>query len=223
MKVLLVDDDALVTSGIAIILKAKAKHLGLVIEIVGIGRDGREAIQLYETHEPDVVLMDIRMPHMLGIEAGKIIQAKYPDARIIYLTTFLEDEYIIEALRSGAKGYLLKTDYESLLPAIEAVEQGHRVFGNEIIEKIPAYLDMMGQTSIEASKREPIDPRLSERDHELIYWVAQGLNNKEIANMMHFSEGTIRNYLSDILVKLGVRDRTQLAIYYFKHVDRNRM
>ncbi|OYQ65971.1 response regulator transcription factor [Aerococcus sp. 1KP-2016] len=218
MKILLVDDDALVTSGIAIILKAKAKEWGLQIDTVGIGRDGNEAIRLYGTHVPDVVLMDIRMPNMLGIEAGKIIQAKYPDARIIYLTTFLEDDYIIEALRSGAKGYLLKTDYEALLPAIEAVEQGHRVFGDEIIEKMPTYLDMAEHTAA-ASKLAPLDPRLSEKDHELIYWVAQGMNNKEIANMMHFSEGTIRNYISEILEKLGVRDRTQLAIYYFKHVD----
>lgn len=215
MKVLLVDDDSLVTSGIEIILKAKSQSQETSVSIVAIGSNGEEAIQLYDQFKPDIVLMDIRMPVLSGIEAGKAIMEQDPDARIIYLTTFLEDEYIIDALKYGAKGYLLKTDFESLVPAMNAVMRGQRVFGDEIVAKIPGYLE---QDKIE-KRADPLIAELSEKDHELIYWVAQGLNNKEIAEKMHFSEGTIRNYLSEILDKLSIRDRTQLAIYYFKNIE----
>lgn len=215
MKILLVDDDLLVTSGIEIILKGKAADLGYDLDIVGIASHGKEAVDLYQQFHPDIVLMDIRMPVMTGIEAGKEILAKDPDARIIYLTTFLQDEYIIDALKYGAKGYLLKTDYESLIPAIEAVMKGQRVFGDEIVAKIPSYLEQ----DKTVKKANPLVAQLSEKERDLIYWVAQGLNNKEIAQEMHFSEGTIRNYLSEILDKLAIRDRTQLAIYYFKNIE----
>lgn len=215
MKILLVDDDLLVTSGIEIILKGKAADLGYDLDIVGIASHGEEAVDLYQQFHPDIVLMDIRMPVMTGIEAGKEILAKDPDARIIYLTTFLQDEYIIDALKYGAKGYLLKTDYESLIPAIEAVMKGQRVFGDEIVAKIPSYLEQ----DKTVKKANPLVAQLSEKERDLIYWVAQGLNNKEIAQEMHFSEGTIRNYLSEILDKLVIRDRTQLAIYYFKNIE----
>lgn len=215
MKILLVDDDLLVTSGIEIILKGKAADLGYDLDIVGISSHGEEAVDLYQQFHPDIVLMDIRMPVMTGIEAGKEILAKDPDARIIYLTTFLQDEYIIDALKYGAKGYLLKTDYESLIPAIEAVMKGQRVFGDEIVAKIPSYLEQ----DKTVKKANPLVAQLSEKERDLIYWVAQGLNNKEIAQEMHFSEGTIRNYLSEILDKLAIRDRTQLAIYYFKNIE----
>ncbi|WP_016896834.1 response regulator [Aerococcus viridans] len=215
MKILLVDDDLLVTSGIEIILKGKAADLGYDLDIVGIASHGEEAVDLYQQFHPDIVLMDIRMPVMTGIEAGKEILAKDPDARIIYLTTFLQDEYIIDALKYGAKGYLLKTDYESLIPAIEAVMKGQRVFGDEIVAKIPSYLEQ----DKTVKKANPLVAQLSEKERDLIYWVVQGLNNKEIAQEMHFSEGTIRNYLSEILDKLAIRDRTQLAIYYFKNIE----
>ncbi len=215
MKILLVDDDLLVTSGIEIILKGKAADLGYDLDIVGIASHGEGAVDLYQQFHPDIVLMDIRMPVMTGIEAGKEILAKDPDARIIYLTTFLQDEYIIDALKYGAKGYLLKTDYESLIPAIEAVMKGQRVFGDEIVAKIPSYLEQ----DKTVKKANPLVAQLSEKERDLIYWVAQGLNNKEIAQEMHFSEGTIRNYLSEILDKLAIRDRTQLAIYYFKNIE----
>lgn len=215
MKILLVDDDLLVTSGIEIILKGKAADLGYDLDIVGIASYGEGAVDLYQQFHPDIVLMDIRMPVMTGIEAGKEILAKDPDARIIYLTTFLQDEYIIDALKYGAKGYLLKTDYESLIPAIEAVMKGQRVFGDEIVAKIPSYLEQ----DKTVKKANPLVAQLSEKERDLIYWVAQGLNNKEIAQEMHFSEGTIRNYLSEILDKLAIRDRTQLAIYYFKNIE----
>lgn len=215
MKILLVDDDVLVTSGIKIILQGKAVDLDFDLDIIGIASNGQEAVDMYRKFHPEIVLMDIRMPVKTGIEAGKEILEIDSDARIIYLTTFLQDEYIIDALKNGAKGYLLKTDYESLIPAIEAVMNGQRVFGDEIVAKIPGFLEQ----EKEKKKENPLVAQLSKKEHELIYWVAQGLNNKEIAQEMHFSEGTIRNYLSEILDKLEIRDRTQLAIYYFKNIE----
>lgn len=224
MKILLADDDVLVTSGIEIILKAKAADLGIDLEIVGIASNGSEAVTLYAETRADIILMDIRMPIMTGIEAGKEILKLDPEAKIIYLTTFLEDAYIIDALKIGAKGYLLKTDYESLIPAIDAVIRGQRVFGDEIVAKIPSYLNQesnhQGEPAHPTEKMmHPLLADLTDKDQTLIYWVAQGLNNKELAQEMHFSEGTIRNYLSEIMDKLGVRDRTQLAIFYFKHIE----
>ncbi|MFV8252600.1 MULTISPECIES: response regulator transcription factor [Aerococcus] len=224
MKILLVDDDVLVTSGIEIIIKAKAADLGIDLEIVGIASNGSEAVTLYEETKADIILMDIRMPIMTGIEAGKEILRLDAEAKIIYLTTFLEDAYIIDALKIGAKGYLLKTNYESLIPAIDAVMREQRVFGDEIVAKIPSYLNQESQHQGEQDHLtekmgNPLLADLTDKDQTLIYWVAQGLNNKELAQEMHFSEGTIRNYLSEIMDKLGVRDRTQLAIFYFKHIE----
>lgn len=213
MRVIVVDDDALVTSGIKTIIEMATQNEAKPYKVVAMGRNGQEAIDLYGLHQPDILLLDIRMPVMDGIKAGQKIIATYPDAKLIYLTTFLEDEYIVEALKLGAKGYLMKTDFESIIPAIAAVASGQRVFGDEIIAKIPTYL-----TDGQKAKPKAIED-LTDKENELIYWLAQGLNNKEIAEKMHFSEGTIRNYLSTILEKLDLRDRTQLAIYYFKHME----
>ncbi|MBG9989358.1 response regulator transcription factor [Aerococcaceae bacterium DSM 111176] len=212
MRVLVIDDDALVTNGLKTIIEKSTQQRSEPFTVVGTGDNGRVAIDLYHKLLPDVVLMDIRMPEMDGIEAGKRILQDDPQARIVYLTTFLEDDYIIEALRIGAKGYLLKTDFESIIPAIEAVMNNHQVFGSDIIARIPNLYSAEGITETSGF------PELSEKENELIYWVAEGLNTKEIADKMHFSEGTIRNYLSIILDKLNLRDRTQLAIYYFKHL-----
>lgn len=212
MRILLIDDDALVTSGIQTIIEKSTQDSDQPIKVCAIGRNGNEALSLYEIHQPDIVLMDIRMPELDGITAGKQLLERHPDARVIYLTTFLEDEYIVDALRLGAKGYLMKTDFASLIPAFEAVINGQRVFGDEIVAKIPTYLD---STQANTSA---ILPELSQTEQQLVYWVAEGLNNKEIAEAMHFSEGTIRNYLSTILEKLDLRDRTQLAIHYFKNL-----
>ncbi|MCR8968611.1 response regulator [Facklamia sp. 7083-14-GEN3] len=211
MKLMIVDDDALVTSGLKTIIEMGSKDLENPIEIIAIGQNGQEAINLYNNQKVDIILMDIRMPIMNGLVAGEAILKSDPFAKIIYLTTFQEDEYIIEALRIGSKGYLLKTDYSSLIPAIQAVHQGHRVFGDEIIDKLPQFID--------TSKNDAHFENLTETESQLVHWLAQGLSNKEIADKMHFSQGTIRNYLSAILEKLDLRDRTQLVIYYYKHLD----
>lgn len=211
MKVLVIDDDALVTSGIRTIIEMATKDFKEPYKVCATGQNGLEALKLYGEHKPDIVLMDIRMPEMDGITAGKQLMTDDPSAKLIFLTTFLEDDYIVEALKLGAKGYLMKTDFESLIPALEAVSSGQRVFGDEIVAQIPTYL-----SAGKSSRKSPL-AQLTEKENELIYWVAEGLNNKEIAQQMHFSEGTIRNYVSIILEKLELRDRTQLAIYYFKH------
>lgn len=213
MNVLLIDDDALVTSGIQTIIEMATKQSADPIKVCAVGRNGEEALELYQAHKPDIVLMDIRMPVMDGITAGKQLLMLEPDARLIYLTTFLEDDYIVDALRLGAKGYLMKTDFDSLLPAFDAVMQGQRVFGDEIVAKIPDYIES-GRNAPKAAM-----PALTDTESRLVYWLAEGLNNKEIAEQMHFSEGTIRNYLSTILEKLNLRDRTQLAIYYYKNLE----
>ena len=135
MNVIIIDDDKFVTSALKAILEASGD-----VTVPATGTDGSEAIELYEKYNPDILLTDIQMKGLSGLEATEAIIKKYPDARILLLTTFLDDEYIIQALKLGAKGYLLKQDYESILPALEAVYSGQSVFGTEIISKIPGLI-----------------------------------------------------------------------------------
>ena len=182
------------------------------MEVVGLGSNGKEAIALYEEWKPDVLLMDIRMEEMTGLEAGHEILKQNSEAKILFLTTFSDDEYIVKALHMGAKGYILKQNFESIVPALLAVHNGQTVFGDEITEKLP---DLMNTSSKEPDFK---DYDITDKEMEIIRLVADGLNNKEIAEKLFLSEGTVRNYLSTILEKLGVRDRTQLAIVYYKGV-----
>ena len=205
MKVIVIDDDRLVSVSLKTILEADPE-----IEVVALGNSGGEAIILYDQHKPDILLMDIRMDGMTGLEAGELILAEDRDARVLYLTTFLDDEYIIKALKIGAKGYLLKQAFESIVPALKAVYSGQSVFGDEIVTKIPTLLG--GKAAVNFSAY-----GISERDLEIIEGVAQGLSNREISETLFLSEGTVRNYISNILDKLELRDRTQLAIFYFNH------
>ncbi len=205
MKILLVDDDRLVCQALKTILEAEED-----IEVPAIGNDGSDALPLYDTHKPDILLMDIRMANMTGIDAGRQIISKYSDAKILYLTTFADNEYIVDALKLGAKGYLLKQNFESIVPAIHAVYMGQRVFGDEIISKIPGMMTDASTSSFE-------EFGLTDKEIEMITLIADGLSNKEIASSSFLSEGTVRNYISTILEKLDLRDRTQLAIFYYKN------
>lgn len=207
MKVLLIDDDKLVCSSLKVILSADPD-----ITVVGSGNNGMEAIELYHKLRPDVLLMDIRMEPMSGLEAGEKLLAKDPDAKILYLTTFLDDDYIIKALSIGAKGYMMKQNYESILPALKAVAMGQNVYGNEIVSKLPHLINKTNE--IKALETLGI----TEKELEIITLIAEGLSNKEISEQLYLSEGTIRNNISTILEKLNLRDRTQLAIYYYKHI-----
>ena len=206
MNIVIVDDDKLVCQALTTILEADED-----LHVTAIGNDGKDAITLYETYTPDLLLMDIRMAHMTGLEAGTALIEKHKDAKIIYLTTFVDTEYIIQALKIGAKGYLLKQDFESIIPAIKAVSQGQRVFGDEIISKIPG---MMNHSKTPSSLTEY---DLSEKEIEIITCVAEGLSNKEIALKNFLGEGTVRNYISTILDKLQLKNRTQLAIFFYKN------
>lgn len=207
MKVLLIDDDKLVCSSLKIILSADPE-----ITIVGTGNNGKEGVELYHRLRPDILLMDIRMETMSGLEAGEQILSHYPEARILYLTTFLDDDYIIKALHIGAKGYMLKQNYESILPALKAVYAGQNVYGNEIITKLPHLITKVTE------QRSLNEYGITEKELEIITKIADGLSNKEIAEQLYLSEGTVRNNISTILEKLELRDRTQIAIFYYKNI-----
>lgn len=204
MNVLIIDDDKLVSLSLKTILEASDQ-----VTIVGIGSDGAEAVELYEKLKPDILLMDIQMKGMSGLEAGSKILEKYPDAKILFLTTFSDDEYIVKALHIGAKGYLLKQNFEGIVPALLSVQGGQSVFGDAVTGKLsdlfkPAAPFDFGQFNI------------TDKEMAIIEQVAEGLNNKEIAEKLFLSEGTVRNYLSTILEKLDLRDRTQLAVFFYR-------
>lgn len=206
LKIIIVDDDKLVAMSLKTILEMDTD-----IEVMDIGSDGTEAIELFEKHHPDVLLMDIQMKEMSGLDAAEIILKKNPTARILLLTTFLDDEYIVKALQVGTKGYILKQDFEGIIPALKAVCRGQNVFGNEIIHKIPGFIH----------KKEQFDYgrySISDKEKEIISEVANGFSNKEIAERLFLSEGTVRNYISTILEKLALRDRTQLAVFYYQNM-----
>ena len=205
MKIVIVDDDSLVAMSLKTILSSDSE-----IEVLATGSSGKDAVRLYDELKPDVLLMDIRMAEMTGLEAGSIILEKYKDAKILFLTTFNDDEYIVKSISMGAKGYIIKQDFESIIPAVKTVYKGQSVFGNDIIEKLP---DMI-------SKKETFDYEsvgITPQEKEIIEKVAEGLSNKEIADELFLSEGTVRNYLSNILRKLDLRDRTNLAIFYYQN------
>ncbi len=202
MNIVIVDDDVLVSGALKTILEMEKE-----VRITGIGQDGKEAVTLYKKLKPDVILMDIRMKEMDGLYASKEILAYDSDAKILLLTTFSDDEYIVKALKYGVKGYLLKQDYNSILPAVRAVCMGQTVFGTEITSKIPSLLQAKNKFDYEAYD-------ISPKELQVIALVAEGMSNREIAEEIFLSEGTVRNYISNILEKLDLRDRTQLAVYY---------
>ena len=211
MRIIIVDDDCLVAGALKTILEVNED-----VEVLDIGSDGKQACQLYEKYEPDVLLMDIRMREMDGLEASEHILKRHPKANILLLTTFSDDEYIVKALRLGAKGYLLKQDYGSILPALRAVYSGQTVFGTEIVSKIPDLLQDEKEFDYSSYS-------INEREFEIIELIANGYSNKEIAAELFLSEGTVRNYLSTILEKLQLRDRTQVAVFYYQHRKTGKM
>lgn len=206
MKVVVVDDDQLVAISLKTILESDSQ-----VTVAATGNDGKDAVALYESAHPDVLLLDIQMKEMSGLEAAEQILEKDPAAKILFLTTFSDDEYIIKALNLGAKGYILKQDFEGLLPALLAVEQGQSVFGGEVVNKLPVL--MQTKNSFDYSGYD-----IGEKEQEIIALVGAGKSNREIAEELFLSEGTVRNYISQILEKLSLRDRTQLAVFYLTKV-----
>lgn len=208
MRIIVTDDDKLVALSLKTILESTGR-----ITVEAMAGGGEEAIGLYEQLKPDVMLMDIRMEGMTGLEAGEKILAAHHDAKILYLTTFNDDEYIVKALSMGAKGYMLKQDFEGIAAALEAVANGQSVFGEKIVSRLPELM----------TRREEFDfaaHGISDKERDIMEAVASGLSNKEIAAELFLGEGTVRNYISNLLDKLGLRDRTQLAVYYYTEVKR---
>lgn len=198
LKIIIIDDDPLVVESLKTIISANG------IDIAAVGYDGEEAVFLYEKHKPDLILMDIRMEKLNGIEAAKNMLGKDPQAKILLITTFQDQEYIAQALSIGCKGYILKYNIKGIIPAINAVYAGNMVFDSKIVSGIKKYAE------------KDIELDLSDREYDILLLVAEGLNNKEIAEKLYLSEGTVRNYISNMLEKLSLRDRTQLAVYYYK-------
>jgi DNA-binding NarL/FixJ family response regulator len=205
MRIVVVDDDKLVCVALKTILEAESD-----ITVVSTGHNGKEAIDLYKTLNPDILLMDIRMETMTGLEAAEVILKEDKNGKILFLTTFLDDEYIVKALKIGAKGYIIKQNFESIVPSLRAVSIGQSVFGEDIVSKIPSLISNSNKPDFSAFG-------ITEKELDIITIVAEGLSNKEIASKLYLSEGTVRNSISMILEKLNLRDRTQLAVFYYKN------
>jgi DNA-binding NarL/FixJ family response regulator len=205
IRIGLVDDQRLIRDGIRTLLELEAGF-----EVVGEAEDGSSAIQLYQNVRPDVLLMDVRMPGMDGVEATRQIMERRPEAKIIILTTFDDDAYIFEALRCGALGYLLKDiSGRELADAIRTVAGGGALIEPSVARKVLAEFSRLSPQAVLPTT--PIEP-LSEREKEILQWMTKGLSNKEIAQKINLSEGTVKNYISVIFQKLGVQDRTQAAL-----------
>lgn len=208
MRIIIVDDDKLVCDSLKIILGAQPG-----IEVVGLGSSGDDAVRLFRELAPDVALLDIQMPGRDGLSAAREILAEDPAARVVFLTTFSDDEYIVAALELGARGYLIKTDVRAIPPALAQVMEGKRV-----LEGKPADSVDFSAGVEEAESHEQIGAfaTLTDREFEVVRLIAEGLDNKEIAATAYMGEGTVRNHISSILAKLGLRNRTQIAIAYLK-------
>ena len=206
MKIMIVDDDPLVQESLKIILEKDGD-----IEVVSLCGSGREAVSAFAEVKPDLVLSDIRMEDMDGLAATSEILKIDPQAKVLLLTTFLDDEYINQALKVGAKGYILKQDCASLSDAVRAVYGGQTVFGGKIVERLP---DLLNRS--ESFRWEDYD--ITPKEQEIVELVAEGLSNKEIAQKLFLGEGTVRNMISSVLSKLDLRDRTQLACFYYQRI-----
>ena len=258
MRVLIVDDDAIVVQSLATILSAEDG-----IDVVGTCLSGAEAVQEFRRLRPDVLLMDIRMPGADGLSAAEEILEGDPQARIVFLTTFSDDEYIVRALRMGARGYLIKQDVAQIAPALRSVMAGVCVLEGDVLERgasmgmraLPAPVSGSGAGTSGSAVGEPggrmgmtrgrvggtsgragscgapgrptgavgaPDPRstvfasLTDREYEVVEAVAAGLDNAETAERLFMSEGTVRNHISSILAKTGLRNRTQVAVRYYR-------
>jgi DNA-binding NarL/FixJ family response regulator len=204
MKVLVVDDQRLIRDGIASLLDIQDG-----IEVVGTAVDGRDAIEKTLALEPDVVLMDVRMPEMDGVEAVAVLRQKAPGTRVVMLTTFDDEEYVVQALRAGAAGYLLKDlPSHELAAAVKLAHAGVAQFD-------PAALARL--TNALSRPAVPDDLDLTSREIEVLRLVAAGATNREIAGRLYLSVGTVKNHVSRILNRLNLRDRTQAAIYARDH------
>lgn len=208
MRVLICDDQAIIRDGLELLLKLEKD-----LQVVGLAQDGAEAVEMVGRLAPDLVLMDLKMPGINGVEATRRICGEYPVVKVLVLTTFDDDEWVYDAIRAGASGYLLKdTPREKVIEAIRGTISGKSYVDPSVAGKL------LGQL---ASKQEysktTLTDKLTPREVEILRLIAHGLSNANIAEKLHLSEGTVRNHVSGIFAKLGVSDRTQAAIIAIRH------
>lgn len=212
IKVLIADDQDILVEGLKLILSSETD-----IEIIGTANNGQKAYELCKYKKPNVVLMDIQMPELNGVEATALIKKDFPEIKIIVLTTFNDDQYIYDALKNGASGYLLKdTSPSEIANAIRTVNNGGALIQSEVAVKV---IDKFSQLANETVDK-IIDKRvelLTEREIEICRLIAEGKNNKEIADQLFLSQGTVKNHITRVLIKLDLRDRTQLAVFTIKN------
>ncbi len=213
IKVMIVDDDAFIRQSLKVLLEMDTD-----LEVVGAASEGNEALRLLQAgHVADVVLMDIRMPGCGGVEGTEKIKRAFPQVSVLMLTTFDDDEYIIEALRNGASGYLLKNiPPERIIQGIKTVHEGNMLIHPDIARKLATFLQpAVRPESTQGQSMETYG--LTKTELSVVASIAEGHTNKEIAGLLFLSEGTVKNYITDILSKLELRDRTQIAIFYLKN------
>lgn len=207
IRVLLVDDQSLFREGLETLLSVHKDIL-----VVGVAGNGREAVEVAAKVQPDVVLMDVRMPVLDGVRATRRLKEALPQCRVIVLTTFDDDEYVFDALRAGAVGYLLKDVASAqLVEAIRAAARGESILEPSVAAKVIAEFTRVS-SMLPSTQMEQLTEPLSERELEILGMIARGATNKEIANQLFITEGTVKNHVTHILGKLGVRDRTQAAL-----------
>ncbi|WP_296056067.1 response regulator transcription factor [uncultured Holdemanella sp.] len=211
VKIMIADDQQLIRESLKIILDSDPDF-----EVVKVVGSGQEVLDALKTESIDIILMDVRMPNMSGVDCTRIVKKEYSNIKVIILTTFDDDEYIYDALKYGASGYLLKgCSLEELSTAIHNVLSGGACFNPNVAGKVAQFFSQMANSHAEVSfDGEEKEYDFSDTEQKIIAQIGHGYSNKEIAQKLGFSEGTIRNYLSVILDKLELRDRTQLAIWY---------
>ena len=208
MKIVICDDQAIMRDGLEMLL-----NLEKDIQVVGLAQDGAEAVEQVAQHQPDLVLMDLKMPGMNGIEATRQIRARYPAVKVLVLTTYDDDEWVFDAIRAGAAGYLLKdTPREEVIKAIRGTVGGKSFVDPAVAGKL---LDQVADGQTQPATL--ITDKLTRREVDILHQVARGLNNAAIAEQLYLSEGTVRNYVSAIFTKLDVSDRTQAAVIAIRH------
>ncbi len=207
IKVLIVDDQAIIVDGLSVMVGAREN-----LKVVGTAGDGYEALEQVALHQPDVVLMDLKMPRMNGVQATKAIKEQHPKTHVVILTTYDEDDWIIDAVRAGANGYLLKdAGREEIISAIEGSVAGEKPVDPAVASKLFSYV----QSGVPVQSS--IAEELTERELAILKLMATGLTNKGIGDHLHLAEGTVRNHVTNLLSKLDVADRTQAVVFAWRH------